>query len=362
MRAMSDRESSLQLKLIPVNIIVCIICLAAAVSMLIAPLVTFSASNLVTVARSGGDYSIADDSFYRLVSDSGVNVTFGAIDLMKISSSDKASDELVRVTLADSGVIEKIGADAAFRNIVQTLGFKGGDVEYSRYDAIVRAFRPIGSATSLSEVDKVIEELIPVYEENFGAATNVAGLSRWASNVFELAANRVTKPRTVDWEAVNSVIICEEYAFEEYLVSFIDVAHEMLGGGAEGTLDAFLTSKNDLIKISFTAIWAVVLLSALSWVVLFAFSLVHLLLANRMFTMWYVKLFGALPCLLFGVLPLLLPSLGLRLTGILGVFAKAVSGATSMAFISGGCYVLLWLVSIFWAFPIKHRIRQEQFR
>ena len=36
----------------------------------------------------------------------------------------------------------------------------------------------------------------------------------------------------------------------------------------------------------------------------------------------------------------------------------AVLGAVStLTWISGGCWVLLWLVSIFWAFPIKRKIR-----
>ena len=38
--------------------------------------------------------------------------------------------------------------------------------------------------------------------------------------------------------------------------------------------------------------------------------------------------------------------------------AAALGAISTLAWVSGVCYLLLWFVSIFWAFPIKHRIRQ----
>lgn len=87
------------------------------------------------------------------------------------------------------------------------------------------------------------------------------------------------------------------------------------------------------------------------WAVLFLFAFFRLFAKNKRFLMWYVKIFGILPCLLFGVLPLAAGALvGGEIAAVLGMLS-------TMAWVSGGCYVLLWLVSIFWAFPIKRKIR-----
>ena len=94
------------------------------------------------------------------------------------------------------------------------------------------------------------------------------------------------------------------------------------------------------------------------WVILAIFALVHTFCGNKRFMMWYVKLLGFLPCLLFGVAPLLatalLPKFIPESAEVVGIFG-AIS---SLTWISGACYIALWLVSIFWAFPIKHKIRK----
>lgn len=96
------------------------------------------------------------------------------------------------------------------------------------------------------------------------------------------------------------------------------------------------------------------------WLILFLFALIHLFLKNKRFTMWYVKLLGFTPCFIFWVLPLVLKS---ALTSVLdaeaGAIAAGILGAiSSMMWISGACYLALWIVSIFWAFPIKRKIRK----
>lgn len=97
------------------------------------------------------------------------------------------------------------------------------------------------------------------------------------------------------------------------------------------------------------------------WVILFLFAFFHTFAKNKRFTMWYVKIFGAIPCLIFGVVLKVMgiPAVAATLMGADGATALAVLGAvSSMTWISGVCYLLLWLVSIFWAFPIKHKIRK----
>ena len=69
--------------------------------------------------------------------------------------------------------------------------------------------------------------------------------------------------------------------------------------------------------------------------------------------MWYVKLFGFQPCLIFGIVPLVATRFIPNAT-----VAAAIGAISTLAWVSGACYLLLWFVSIVWAFPIKHRIRK----
>ena len=81
--------------------------------------------------------------------------------------------------------------------------------------------------------------------------------------------------------------------------------------------------------------------------------------------MWYVKLLGLIPVILFVVftfaptlLPVIAPSL---VAGEEGQMILAVlKGVSTSLWISAACYAVMWLVSIFWAHPIKRKIRKER--
>ncbi len=92
------------------------------------------------------------------------------------------------------------------------------------------------------------------------------------------------------------------------------------------------------------------------WAVLAVFALLHILLPNKKVAMWYVKLTGFLPCLLFFVLPMAATSLLPKVLGDLPSIFSAVSFG-SLAFISGICYLAMWVVSIFFCHPVKKRIK-----
>ena len=103
------------------------------------------------------------------------------------------------------------------------------------------------------------------------------------------------------------------------------------------------------------------------WLILFLFSFFHLLAKNKRFMMWYVKLICWIPSLIWLVLKLF-PIVATKVSflnkfwnGDNGALIQALfKGVSSLTWINGLCYVLLWLVSIFWAFPIKRKIRRER--
>ncbi len=104
---------------------------------------------------------------------------------------------------------------------------------------------------------------------------------------------------------------------------------------------------------------------AAPWLILFLFSFFHLFAKNKRFTMWYVKLYSWIPGLIavtFIVAPKIMTKVAPQMfENENGELIKTLfSGVSSMMWISGICFVLLWLVSIFWAFPIKHKIRKER--
>ena len=101
------------------------------------------------------------------------------------------------------------------------------------------------------------------------------------------------------------------------------------------------------------------------WIILFLFSFFHLFAKNKRFTMWYVKLICWLPSFIWVALKLV-PWLATKFKpdmweGQTGTIVKGVlSSISSFTWVNGLCYILLWIVSIFWAFPIKRKIRKER--
>lgn len=122
----------------------------------------------------------------------------------------------------------------------------------------------------------------------------------------------------------------------------------------------------------------------LLWAILFLFSFFHMFARNKRFMMWYVKLFCAWPCIIFWLVPLLVKNVlakafpqiyaqvidlvvgfvgnALKITvtaeQATGLFNAVLSSLQTFAWISGICYLVLWIISVCWAFPIKHKIRR----
>lgn len=98
-----------------------------------------------------------------------------------------------------------------------------------------------------------------------------------------------------------------------------------------------------------------VVFPAVMWLILFLFALFHLFAKNKRFMMWYVKLWGFSPCMVYFVVPLVAKGIIAAVAG--EVYASLLAMLSSLTWICGVCYLLLWCVSIFWAFPIKKKIR-----
>lgn len=128
-----------------------------------------------------------------------------------------------------------------------------------------------------------------------------------------------------------------------------------------------INETNDSIHL-FMIIFGVLAFFIGLWVILFLFAFFHMLAKNKRFTMWYVKLFAPYPAIIFWFVPtvikLAIKSGNVTINGVaataeqLNLLSAILGGVSSMAWISGLCYLLLWAISILWAFPIKHKIRR----
>lgn len=148
----------------------------------------------------------------------------------------------------------------------------------------------------------------------------------------------------------------------------VEALKEDLKVALRGMVDDYVGGYAQYIDKYWYALFAP-LLFVLPWVILFLFSFFHMLAKNKRFMMWYVKLYSWLPCIACGVVPLIAPLVAPKLFALLGIELAAeqssliltvLGGISTLTWISGGCYLMLWLVSVFWAFPIKHKIRKER--
>lgn len=103
----------------------------------------------------------------------------------------------------------------------------------------------------------------------------------------------------------------------------------------------------------------------LPWIIIALLSFLHIFLKNKRITMWYVKLFGWIPAifwLLLALAPFIL-KIGVVAEAIgeyVSIVTAVLGCVSSLMWICGLCYLLIWLISIFWAFPIKRKIRKER--
>lgn len=130
-------------------------------------------------------------------------------------------------------------------------------------------------------------------------------------------------------------------------------------------LDGMVTTIDDLNQTFpvFYVAFGVFAFCAATWVILFLFAFFRMFSKNKRFTTWYVKIFGCLPVVLFWLLPLVAGwAIPTYFPTLLGEWQWALpvvlSSLGTSTWISGICYVVLWVVMILWAFPIKHKIRK----
>lgn len=372
-----DEIARRQRKLIPLNIVVAIIALVAAVSLLFAPIVSVDAvglgdyiTEMMGEQSSGGDSSeegptIDTAKIVSTVTSNMDNVSLTTMSLATLAFSDDLTETLKDyVSEIGSEALKKsekeLITDVAVPMMIEMMEEESGtqapdNIKNMDADAIYDKAKALETA-SAGEVDETIsalaEELQNQLGEDYISDENLADLESSIRTVYDDTVAATDGTFTIESCicVFASKSLQESGEITQTFTSYADLIDYFMDSSSE--LDDTIAQVEPILKMVAIAL----LFFTAVWLILFLFAFLHLFAKNKRFTMWYVKLFGFLPCLIFGVAPLvagaIVPGMegGAEIAGILGMIS-------TMTWISGACYILLWVISIFWAFPIKRKIR-----
>lgn len=404
----------LQRKLIPVNFVVAIISLIAALSLVFAPILTIDLGSMVEqiVAMSEEESSGYDDNDYDDEPDDSNIMTdiLGSIGDTKISittygmakfafttdpidflvdaiasllkSVEKTlvanlSVELIPQLIENSGLaseinMEYVDTDAILESL-DSLFNAQGDAELSNAisnlaDEIQRQAVDIDGVQLISDEDK--EEIVNALQELIDDAKAELGDEKltWESFICVTISKMINSQdgasaHTATTVSAKAIDDGASSGSDKVYTSYKDLLNGMLGVSEEDGIYsdediAELRNMFDMLIMPVKIFAIAMLFFAGIWAIQFLFAFFHMFAKNKRFMMWYTKLFGLYPCLVFGIAPMLaaniIASAGEEVAAIAGI----LGAITTMTWISGICYALLWLISIFWAFPIKHKIRK----
>lgn len=377
--------NKLQRRLIPVNIAVMIIAIVAVISLAFMPILTIDMSkgadflteivqedqsqnsdgtnsgqqnaemSTVTNMISSIKFSITTASVSKLAfADDPIDLLADAIAKTINKVADRLMvDMLVEMITSNSALgdsIDKSNIDS--EDIYELmLELESADNRYEAYSTISEIAATIAEQSNVSAADKILiydntcDILSEAYEDTIYYADHFTIESFVCVQISKLSDSSSNEngdpavPGTTDDKKIVT-------SYKQYIYNLFT--------SGENANSAQIA---DTLKSIGLSIFGMLAFYIFVWVLLFIFALVHLFMKNKRFLMWYVKLWGGYPCLIFGITPLLLKSIlsavipeSAKYLGILGIMS-------TMTWISGACYLLLWIVSIFWAFPIKRKIR-----
>ena len=399
-----DKIKRKQRSLIPLNIFVVIISLVAALSLLFAPVVTIDMSDpSVFVSAFTDDSDGTDDDTgldYNKVVTSvakslGPEVSVTTLGLFEMSFSGDVKQYLTdTVAGALSESSDELIVDVGLPVMMETIKENNPDLEIpdvEEPEVIVDKFKELETATDSASIDNVIlgvadeiqnqlgtdvvsddvrDQIIDAIRDAYDTTVANTGdgsfslescicvlASKYLVNGSSSSPTASAPARTGAMPAAASDETGNTEG-DQVFTNYEDLVGYLLDSATSGDSEE-LNRVIDIAVIALQVVSVVMLFFAALWIVLALFALVHIFTKNKAFAMWYVKLFGWLPCLIFGIVPLVAPAI---LTAVAADVAATIvpilQTLSTLTWISGACYIVLWLTSIFWAFPIKKQIRK----
>lgn len=322
-----------------------------------------------------------ENAVIATIADAAVNSLKGVEGIPQEAIDKVNVEELTTIVKELNGVQNEQGAVDVVNKLLDNLdGQLGDDIALGEEqrtqinDAVITMYRE--TVSELGEGENFsVEALICVAiskgllgnlpsdgenngEENTGAVQlrAVAADEPATPNPDETPSNPDETPSAPEGEK-------EVYTTYEELLGKIDSqlpTSEQIAKQVKDALNENIEQINGFFSYYGYLFYSMVFFAAM-WFILFLFALFHTFSKNKRFMMWYAKLFGGVPCFIFGISLLVAKPV---LTAFfaefefLGIAMAALGAISTMTWISGACYLAMWIISIFWAFPIKHKIRK----
>ena len=362
--AMSRDEISAEIRrrqrrLIPVNIVVAIIALVAAWSIMFMPFISVDVATIQSaMSGNSGSSSTEGDSgagtfndvLSDVIEDADMQVSFTTMDFIMSSFDSQAENQVVGVV---SEVIRSNQDELITQVMVPVLletysSNTGTDIKLSDETLLLEKFKALETCTD-DQVDGVIDDFTDELQLQLGEEVINAEMADSIRDVIRQYYDLAVENNDGKFTLEAGICVCiSDNSFSETGTIYTDY-DQLMGefiGGENAEIEQYMAIISPMI-LGFTIAMT---FFALVWFILFIFAFVHIFLSNKFVAMWYVKLFGLYPFIIFTLVPMV--------AGKLFVESAAIFAAISSAtWICGVCYLLLWIVSIFWAFPIKRKIR-----
>lgn len=410
-----------QRKLIPVNIIISIVSLIAAISIIFAPLLTIDvgsiteeiADMLVDESSDAEGESDGSANYVNLIlssfGDLKVNISTYGMAKFAFSANpveqiveivaeeiEKVQDDLVAIVMLEvipsliknSDFAEELNIDTSsidvqsILNKVDNMLKADSDHAEQAIDDLVAEIREqlvtndgeyIIPEEAVEEIKEVVQGLYEHAQEILAELGEEMNLESFICVTISSFMKGESNPENSSGSAktVRTVNTAAPIASESngsstdgIYTNYRDLISGLLssqGGENEGEtvnpMEALNESLGQFIPFVKYLVYSMFAFAGI-WVIQFLFAFIHLFCKNKRFLMWYTKVWGFTPCLLFGVLPLVAGSVLSSLFEGAEIVAVIFGAISSWTWISGACYLLVWIISVFWAFPIKRKIRK----
>ena len=392
---MSAAERQAHKKLIAPNIVITLLCLAAAVSLILCPWLDMRVPvnqdlAAAVVEAMGPSADIDEDQLNFIVKDvdSEVRVTLSPLQLLEAGTSEgrqgltnmleevlaeatSTVDEIVKQALPAAlstaivnTVLEELPADFTYEEVeipqemndtVNKLAEKTDPEEIKaelKGDFISAAESFVAQNSALLGIDELSEEDRAQLESIFEEAVDLMTVDG------EFSLSNIDKAIA---ELMNSYGgSLEESGMQPFAVTFAAAREATSGNAAIDFIrdpGAYVDSlsETDVQLIKAICLWTAVfmLFIAVLWAILSLFAFIHIFTPNKKVGMWYVKATGYLPCLLFVVAPAIAMT---ALPTLMPEFPALGITFGGLVLVSGACYIALWLVSAIWCHIVRKQI------
>ena len=392
---MSAAERQAHKKLIAPNIVITLLCWAAAVSLILCPWLDMRVPvnqdlAAAVVDSMGPSADIDEDQLNFIVKDvdSEVRVTLSPLQLLEAGTSEgrqglknMLEEVLAEATSTVDEIVQQALPAALSTAIINTVleelpaGFTYEDVKIPQ--EMNDTVNKLAEKTDPEEIKSELKgDFISAAESFVAQNSALLGIGELSEedraqleSIFEEAVDLMTVDGEFSLSNIDKAIAelmnsyggsLEESGMQPFAVTFAAAREATSGNAAIDFIrdpGAYVDSlsETDVQLIKAICLWTAVfmLFIAVLWAILSLFAFIHIFTPNKKVGMWYVKATGYLPCLLFVVAPAIAMT---ALPTLMPEFPALGITFGGLVLISGACYIALWLVSAIWCHIVRKQI------